>query len=83
MKRQSVWVSSETLAAEWECSLVHIKRLREDGTFKPNYHWRNISPKSPRPTYRYHRERCAQAFEVEATLTLVPDASESHHESVG
>lgn len=42
-------------------STKYLHRQRDE-LLRCGEHWRNISPKAQRPTYRFHRENVEQAF---------------------
>lgn len=57
------WVDTNTAAINLGISPRQIRRLRSQGIFQPGKHYRLSNPKSRRPTYIWHRLRCANALE--------------------
>ena len=51
----SDWASTTIAAAELGISRGHLINLKEDGTFKPGKHWRDIRrTNAARASYRWH-----------------------------
>ncbi|MEG5084568.1 hypothetical protein QUB53_28575 [Microcoleus sp. AT8-B4] len=51
----SQWASTTVAVAELGISRNHLLKLKEDCTFKPGEHWRNIQrTNAARPSYRWH-----------------------------
>lgn len=65
MSRTSDWVPTREVCEQLSFSVKHLWRLRDEGLFKENIHWRNVSrPQAARPTYRWHLKRCEEALEI-------------------
>lgn len=64
-KTNSVWVTTQAIAALIGCSKDHIHDLRDRGLFKRGTHWLDIShPGAIRPTYRWNLKNCQKALET-------------------
>jgi hypothetical protein len=58
---KGTWISSSKMAEVLGVSPTYLHR-QKGVILKLGEHWRNISPKAQRPTYRFHRENVEQAF---------------------
>jgi hypothetical protein len=53
--KTSEWASTTDAVAELGITRGHLLTLKEDGTFKPGEHWRDIRrTDAARATYRWH-----------------------------
>ena len=62
---QSVWVTTQAIAALLNCTTDHLCNLRKAGFLKQGVHWLDISrPGAARPTYRWHLKNCSKALSI-------------------
>lgn len=62
------WVSTSELAKILDCSIDLIYKLRDEGLFIKNKHWRILNPTAARVTYRWHLTKCQDTIQsYEAT----------------
>lgn len=61
------WFHTTQAAAMLGVSEEQLRKLRRNGLFKSNYHYRDTSvPGAGRPYWQWHVERCAEALEAPA-----------------
>lgn len=64
----SEWLSTHQAAMQLGISASLLLRLRSEGFFKIKTHYRKKNPRSARPTYIWHIDRCGDALGYEPKI---------------